>query len=86
MAQALELVTGRLPVIVVAVLVCAAAYLLPRVANLVRLYNIPVVGKELGGEEKRRNAYLAGARKLYNDGYKKVDIHFVFAHTLVLAD
>ncbi|PSR80516.1 cytochrome P450 [Coniella lustricola] len=71
MAQALELITGRLPVIAAAILVCAAAYLLPRLANLVRLYNIPVVGKEIGGEEKRRNAYLAGARKLYNDGYKK---------------
>lgn len=37
-----------------------------------RLSKIPTVGADVGNTEKRRQAYLAGARKLYNEGYKKV--------------
>ena len=37
-----------------------------------RLSKIPAVGADVGNTEKRRQAYLAGARKLYNEGYKKV--------------
>ncbi len=70
--QLLDIVSGRAPILAAAAAVCLIAYILPRIIAAIRLSAIPVVGRELGGEEKRRQAYLAGARKLYNDGYKKV--------------
>ncbi|CAK7201806.1 hypothetical protein SEUCBS139899_004521 [Sporothrix eucalyptigena] len=48
-----------------------AAWLVQTGLNYARLAAIPIVGADLGGKEQRRQAYLAGARKLYNDGYKK---------------
>lgn len=47
-----------------------ATVVVPKVMDYIRLAAIPVVGKDFGGEEERRKAYLKGARKLYNDGYK----------------
>ncbi|KAH8885004.1 cytochrome P450 [Thozetella sp. PMI_491] len=61
---------GHAPVLLAAATVCVSIYLIPKLAAAVRLFFIPVVAQELG-PEKRRQAYLAGARKLYNDGYKQ---------------
>ncbi|CAK7217407.1 hypothetical protein SCUCBS95973_003141 [Sporothrix curviconia] len=51
--------------------VFAAAWLFQTGVQYARLAAIPIVGADLGGKEQRRLAYLGGARKLYNDGYKK---------------
>ncbi len=34
--------------------------------------NIPVIGQELGSEEKQRQAFLLKANELYRAGYDKV--------------
>ncbi|KAJ9132428.1 Cytochrome P450 [Pleurostoma richardsiae] len=60
-----------IPLVAVLFAVFGIAYLLPKAITAVRLAAIPTVGQELGDKEKRRQAYLAGARKLYNDGYKR---------------
>lgn len=62
------------PLVTILLGVFATAWLLPRCIKYVRLAAIPVIGSEIGSEEKRRQAYLMGARKLYNDGYKKVGV------------
>jgi len=36
------------------------------------LSHIPLVGQELGSNEKRRQAFLANAKGIYQDGYRKV--------------
>jgi hypothetical protein len=65
---------NRWPVVLTALLVCFIAAITPKVGSVLRLWTIPIVGEELGSTEKRRKAYLAGARKLYSDGYQKVRI------------
>ncbi|KAI1389674.1 cytochrome P450 [Hypoxylon trugodes] len=43
-------------------------------AHLLRsspIAKVPVIGSELGSDEKRRQAYLRNARQLYLDGYQK---------------
>ena len=70
--QILELVSGRMTVIAAAAAICILTYLLPKLTAVLRLAAIPMVGTDLGNSEIRRKAYLGGARKLYNDGYKLV--------------
>ncbi|OAA59711.1 Cytochrome P450 [Niveomyces insectorum RCEF 264] len=48
-----------------------AAWLLPKCFNYIRLAAIPIVGKDLGSKEQRRQTYLTNARELYIDGYKR---------------
>ncbi|KAG9508132.1 hypothetical protein J7337_001695 [Fusarium musae] len=67
----LDLVANRWPLLVTALLACVLAAIGPRVANVLRLWSIPTIGEELGNTEKRRQAYLGGARKLYSAGYQK---------------
>ena len=69
-----DIAANRWPVLLTALFVCFVAAIAPQVRNLLRLWTIPVVGAELGSTEKRRKAYLRGARKLYSDGYQKVRI------------
>ncbi|KAF3761191.1 cytochrome P450 [Cryphonectria parasitica EP155] len=64
-----ETLSERFLVIVAAVLACALAYLGPKIISIIRLAALPVIGTELGNEEKRRQAYLQGARKLYYAAY-----------------
>jgi hypothetical protein len=66
------LLAERWPAVTAAVFACFVAFLVPKALGTLRMSRIPTVGEEFGGEEKRRQAYLAGARKLYNEGYKKV--------------
>lgn len=67
-----DALVDRWPVVSTLALAVIVAVFLPNVLQLVRMFGFPTVGTELGGAEKRRKAYLAGARKLYNDGYRKV--------------
>ncbi|KAK7409073.1 hypothetical protein QQX98_008734 [Neonectria punicea] len=70
--QALStLLVDRAPVLSTALLVFLGALLVPHLLQKVQLWKIPIVGEELGNTEKRRQAYLAGARSLYTDGYRK---------------
>lgn len=68
----LDFVSNRWLIIVTALFACLVAAIGPRVVNALRLWTIPTIGEELGSTEKRRQAYLAGARKLYSAGYQKV--------------
>ncbi|KAF4498894.1 cycloheximide-inducible CIP70 (cytochrome P450 family) [Fusarium agapanthi] len=67
----LDLVVNRWPLLVTALFACFVAAVAPRVVNVLRLWTIPTIGEELGNTEKRRQAYLRGARKLYSAGYQK---------------
>ena len=71
---AFDIAANRWPVLVTALVVCFVAAIVPKIGSLLRLWTIPVVGEELGSTEKRRKAYLGGARRLYCDGYQKVGI------------
>lgn len=64
--------TTNLPWIITGLLAFAAAAFLRIVPDLFRLEKIPLAGKEFGNTEKRRLAYLGGARRLYTDGYRNV--------------
>lgn len=68
----LNIVANRWPLLVTALFACFVAAIAPRVVNTLRLWSIPTIGEELGNTEKRRQAYLGGARKLYSAGYQKV--------------
>ena len=67
-----ELVADRIPLVATAVLVSLLAILIQRVFTKDPLSSIPFAGLALGGEEKRRKAYLEGAGNIYLDGYEKV--------------
>jgi hypothetical protein len=64
--------TTNLPWVITGLLAFAAAAFLRVVPGLFRLEKIPLAGKEFGSTEKRRLAYLGGARRLYTDGYRNV--------------
>ncbi|KAI0538638.1 cytochrome P450 [Xylaria digitata] len=61
----------RWPVILASFVALAVAFAYPRALNAIQIARIPIVGAELGGTAKRRQAYITSARKLYNDGYQK---------------
>lgn len=67
-----EAFSERAVVVVVAILAVTLASIGPKVINIIRLASIPYIGSEFGNEEKRRVAYLQGARNLYYAGYEKV--------------
>ncbi|PNP79955.1 hypothetical protein FNYG_06652 [Fusarium nygamai] len=67
----LNLVADRWPLLATALLACFVVAVAPRVLNLLPLWSIPTIGEELGNKEKRRQAYLGGARNLYSAGYQK---------------
>lgn len=68
----LEAFSERALVVLVAIIAGALALLGPWAIKTIRLASIPWLGVELGNEEKRRVAYLQGARKIYYAGYEKV--------------
>lgn len=65
-------VSERWVTISTAILVLVASLWVPSLIAQFRTWQIPMVGEELGSLEKRRQAYLGGARALYNQGYRKV--------------
>ncbi len=68
----LDALTARLPLVLPTVAVLVAMLLLQNVLRPQPLANIPVAGRDLGGDEKRRQAYLFKAADLYHEGYNKV--------------
>lgn len=66
------LIAERWPIILVALLAIVVVTVYPTVLRTVQIAQIPTVGAELGGTDKRRQAYIASARKLYNYGYRNV--------------
>ncbi|KAF2452602.1 cytochrome P450 [Lineolata rhizophorae] len=67
----LELLTERWPVIAVGALTWLIFTIVQTLFSGATLSQIPIVGLEIGDEEKRRMAYLTSAKKLYTDGYLK---------------
>ncbi len=67
-----EAVSARLPFLLPTLAALLAVFLLRNVLGRNPLANIPVAGQDLGGDEKRRQAYLFKAADLYFEGYKKV--------------
>lgn len=49
-----------------------AFLVVPDVLHQVRVSAIPLVGREIGNAEKRRQAYLTNSRALYEQGYRMV--------------
>ncbi|KAH6657514.1 cytochrome P450 [Truncatella angustata] len=66
-----NIIAERWPVILAALLVVLLAGVYPYALRAVQIARIPTIGTELGGVDKRRQAYIASARQLYNDGYRK---------------
>ena len=60
------------PTLLTAAFACFSVLVWPSLINAIRVWKIPIVGKEWGGYEKRRLAYTSGARKVYIAGYQKV--------------
>lgn len=69
------------PIILTAFLALAIATAYPHVLRAIQIAKIPTVGTELGGEDKRRQAYISSARRLYNDGYHKVRLNWPIFQT-----
>ncbi|PNY27043.1 Cytochrome P450 [Tolypocladium capitatum] len=55
--------------------------IVPRLWSRLLLSRIPVVGADVGGIAKRREAYLSEAKRFYLEGYQKVFKHGVFRLT-----
>ncbi|KAF4120757.1 Cytochrome P450 [Geosmithia morbida] len=70
-AQFHEIVADRWHLVAVVGAVLLITTYFPSLMALIRLYSIPLAGKDLGSHEKRRTAYLTGARKIYGEGYRK---------------
>jgi hypothetical protein len=67
-----DAISAKLPLIVPTLAALLAVILLQNVLNQRPIANLPVAGQDLGGDEKRRQAYLSRAADLYHEGYKKV--------------
>lgn len=67
-----EAIGAKLPLILPTFVALLAVLLLQNLFSQKPLANVPVAGQELGGDEKRRQAYLFRAAELYAEGYKKV--------------
>lgn len=74
-AEAISAATERLstqwPVVLTAVLACAAAWLVQKLLMSNPYSKIPLVGGQIGNEEKRRAAYMGGAKDILLEGYNK---------------
>ncbi|KAI9146868.1 Cytochrome P450 monooxygenase ATR2 [Paramyrothecium foliicola] len=66
-----DISSAKVLVLVLTAASIVVSLLIPKLLIAVRLWNIPVAGKDLGGSEKRRQAYLKSARQLYTEGYQK---------------
>lgn len=72
MGQLVNFFHANLPWLATGLLAFVVAAVMKVAPDLFRLEKIPLVGKELGNTEKRRIAYLRGARGLYTKGYHQV--------------
>lgn len=74
MAQTLQLslpALGRTLLLVIIGVFFASSYLYPQLRRRWKTSQIPMMGSELGGYYKRRNAFLKDPLKFYLDGYQK---------------
>ncbi|KAK4153783.1 hypothetical protein C8A00DRAFT_15017 [Chaetomidium leptoderma] len=67
----LEAIIAKLPLIFPALAATVTLVLLQAVLSRKSLAKFPVAGQALGGDEKRRQAYLHRAADLYVEGYQK---------------
>ncbi|KZL75866.1 cytochrome P450 [Colletotrichum tofieldiae] len=66
----------RWPIGATALLACFFVFIVQTALKSDHLANIPIVGAEYGGQEKRRRKFMSGeAMNLYLDGYKKFKEH-----------
>lgn len=72
----LDIAAERMPLIATTILVSLLGLLVQRYFAQPRLSGIPLVGASLGNVEKRRKAFLAGARPIYMEGYQQVCLVF----------
>ncbi|KAF6807699.1 cytochrome p450 [Colletotrichum musicola] len=74
MAQMLQLslpALGRTLLLVIIGVVFASSYLYPQLRRRWKTRRTPLMGGELGGHYKRRNAFLQDPMKFYFEGYQK---------------
>jgi hypothetical protein len=69
------LLATQWPFIATALLACATAWAFQALMKQTPLSKLPLIGTEIGDAEKRRVAYMRGAKQLYLDGYKKASCH-----------
>lgn len=62
----------RLPLVLPTLAAVLAVLVLQYVSAQKPLAKVPLAGEGLGGDEKRRQAYLFNAPGIYLEGYKKV--------------
>ncbi|OIW23840.1 cytochrome P450 [Coniochaeta ligniaria NRRL 30616] len=70
-AQILEVVVERVPLIATTAIVSLLAFIIQRLFSKASLSHFPLAGAMIGDAEKRRKAYLAGAKSIYKEGYQK---------------
>lgn len=68
------LVAERAPLLLAIAVVLSGVVLLPKLfSRVAALDHLPLVGKELGGPDERRKAYMADSTSLYEEGYKRYE-------------
>lgn len=66
-----ELLAAQWPYVLSTFLAFAAAWLLQLVFKQDPLSSLPMVGSEIGNADKRRAAFVQGAKNIYLEGYRK---------------
>lgn len=66
-----ELLATQWPYVLSTFLAFAAAWLLQAVFKQDPLSSLPMVGSEIGNADKRRAAFVQGAKNFYLEGYRK---------------
>lgn len=67
-----ELLATQWPYVLSTFLAFAAAWLLQVLLKQDPLSSLPMVGAEIGNADKRRAAFVQGAKNFYLEGYRKV--------------
>lgn len=70
-SAAAERLSVQWPFVLSALLVCAVAWFAQGSLKQDPLSKIPLIGRELGDEAKRRAAYMQGAKDLFDEGHRK---------------
>lgn len=63
-----------IPIASAIVVVIISAVLYHFLSGVDHLQALPLAGSEFGNEQKRRQAYMSGAKGIYKDAYNKVMI------------
>lgn len=70
-----DLLAAQWPYVLSTILAFAAAWLLQVVLKQDPLSGLPMVGSEIGNADKRRAAFVQGAKNMYLEGYRKASDH-----------